>query len=360
MKKYIYITYAFSSLALGSCIRQDETPITIPPLEGAVVDVAVGGPNQPNQVWVNLSDNTQKATSREAWDLAFYSGDENRVILNYSLIMAVGKIENTYDIDKVTPEMVAELKNKVQVANFDPENSKYVDNPSGQYLTQTTGIEEIKTDENQNNVYLLNMGNAIYQGTTAKGSPYPRGESRGWKKIKITATNGGYKIQYANLEDTTHKEAFIKKDSEYHFNFFSIINEKVTDVQPKKNDWDLCFTVFTNLVDNGGASTSYIYSDMVISNIFSKTAIYEVKTNTLTADEEYKNFKRENIDETKFDTTDQRTIGSSWRDAQRRIVFPNKFYVIKDAEGFYYKLKFIKLMNDDGYRGYPQFQYEPL
>ena len=163
-----------------SCIREDNTPVKIAPISGAILSPEIGGPSEKNQIWIELSSGTVSATHREDWDLGFYSGPEFRVILNSSLIMAVGKIENTFDIDSVNAASVADLKNKVQVANF-ADNSIYIDDPSGNLLNQTTGIAEIKTRDNENNVYLLNLGYSTYEGDMVPGSVYTVGEARGWK-----------------------------------------------------------------------------------------------------------------------------------------------------------------------------------
>ena len=57
---------------------------------------------------------------------------------------------------------------------------------------------------------------------------------------------------------------------------------------------------------------------------------------------------------------DQRAIGADWRDVITRVVFNDVFFVLKDASGNYYKIKFISLLNANGERGYPVFQYALL
>lgn len=367
MRKITFILLTLSLLFLSSCIREDDTPVRIPPFEGAVLNPEMGGPSEPYQVWITLDadpDNSIKKTPREAWDLGFYSGNEFRVILNSSLIMSVGKIENAYDINTVNSQTVASMKPLVQVGNFQ-DNSKYIDDPSGQILTQTTGIAEISVNDNENNVYLLNMGFKAYTGTTVPGSIYSIGEERGWKKIRILRSGNGYKIQYANLDDTTHKEFIITKDSDYNFKFFSVMNESLADIQPKKNSWDLCFTVFTNLTHNpnNNLPTSYIFPDVVLHNILGNVGAYEIITPPGQAEVSYNQFKKEDINVSKLVYDDQRTIGSNWRTTtgpNGAEVFSNKFYIVRNSEGFYFKLRFLRMKDDNGNRGYPQFEYKAL
>lgn len=361
--KYTFILLLVLSL-FTSCIREDNTPVIIEPISGAVVDPDMGGPTEKNQVWIELSTGTVKTTLRENWDLGFYSGNEFRVILNSSLVMAAGRIENSFNIDAVNSASVKNLKPLVQVANF-ADNAKYIDDPSGDIFNQSTGIQEIKANDDENNVYLINMGYSTYTGTTVPGSVYTLGDERGWKKIKIVRFQNGYKIQYADLDETTHKEYIITKDSEYNYKFFSFFTGTETEIQPKKKNWDLCFTVFTNLVHNpdNNLPTSYIFPDVVLHNILGNVGAYEITTANGQGEVDYNKFTKENIDQTKFSRSDQRTIGGNWRTttgANGAEVYSNKFYIVKNSDGFYFKLRFLRMKNQEGFRGYPQFEYKAL
>ncbi len=364
MKKINYFFILLSLIICTSCAREDVTPVKIPPISGAVLDPDLGGPSEKNQVWIELSTGLSKNTLRDDWDLGFYSGDQFRVIMNSSLMMAVGKIENKFNIDEVNSASVASLKPLVQVANF-TDNGKYVDDPAGNYLTQTSGIAEINANDNLNNVYLLNMGYKSYTGDTIPGTVYTLGEERGWKKIKIIRHQEGYKILYADLDETTHHEYIITKDQTYNFNFFSIIKGTSADIQPKKNQWDLCFTMMTNLINNpeNNLPTSYIFPDVVLHNTLGNVGVYEITTAAGQGETAYNNFKISDVDASKFILNDQRTIGSNWRTTtgtNGAEVYSNKFYIVKNSEGFYFKLRFLRMKNQEGYRGYPQFEYKAL
>ncbi|MDO5616030.1 MAG: HmuY family protein [Cruoricaptor ignavus] len=358
--KTIFVLLLFGLVSLVSCIREDDTPVKVPPIVGAIISPDVGGATEPNQVWINLSDGKQTTNKRDSWDLAFYSGEEFRVVLNSSIMMAVGEIENATDLNFVTPEMVNDLKTKVQVGNFTA-NEQYIDDPSGNYLKQKTGIAEIKLEDSENAVYLLNMGRKLYTGTVLPNGVFTGGEGRGWKKIKILRHTKGYKIQYADLEATSYQEIIVEKNSDYHFQFVNLETQSLVNVQPKKKDWDLCFTVFTNLIQNPAISafTSYIFPDMVLNNRLSNVQIYQVKTTEIA----YEDFKKEHIKETLFIKDDQRAIGSNWRTTtgpNGAEVFTDRFFILKNADGFYFKIKFLRMKNEESYRGFPQFEYEPL
>ena len=56
----------------------------------------------------------------------------------------------------------------------------------------------------------------------------------------------------------------------------------------------------------------------------------------------------------------QNIIGSNWRDVFTSTVTVDVFYILKDVNENYYKIRFLDLVNTDGERGYPRFEYTLL
>src|SRR5690554_2208923 len=166
MKKNIK-TLLLSLLFLSvSCLNEDDGIIEIPVIQGAELSPEVGGPNQPNQVWVDLSSGEMKMTNRTSWDLGFYSGDEFAVILNTAALMSATPVEGYNDLMEINSNNMSDLMNVVQVANFDPENLQYIDDVKGNYLDNGTVINE------ENQIYLINLGYSIPEGPFQPGSSY--------------------------------------------------------------------------------------------------------------------------------------------------------------------------------------------
>lgn len=353
-------------LVSQSCINDNEDKIAVAPIDGALVDISVGGSTEPNQVWFDLSENKRVLTKRTDWDLAFYSGSTFKVVMNSSIQMAAAKIPNATNIDVVTAASVASLQTQVQVANFNPANEVYIDDIKGNFPSGYTAIEEVKPLEADNGVYLLNMGKDIYQGNVALGAAIYSGDARGWMKVQVVRSGDGYKIKYASLTDTSHKEITVTKNTAYNYNFVSLKNNKEVFIQPEKNKWDLCFTVFTNTIPGSG---SYVFADFVNNNNLGGVGAYEVQvTAPETGVNAYNNFKTSDIDQSKFIYNDHTVIGASWRGtASGPQVYGDRFYVIKDSDGYYFKLRFTRITkaNTDGQgvegeRGFPSFEYKPL
>ena len=314
---------------------------------GGSIAPELGGPNEGNQVFVDLSSQSTTLAQRDSWDLGFYNGNEFRVTINSSIYMATKELTET-DIDAVTPASVASLQPQVAVGTFDPSNAAYVDAPNGNILE--TAISEISTNAADNKVYLVNLGYEVGTATPTTGSVAVAGDQRGWKKIRILRTGDDYVLQYANLDDTSHQEIIISKNTDFNFTHFSFNTNNLVNVEPKKDKWDISFTVLTNILTGAG---SYGFSDFVIHNRKGGAVSYQVATNDVT----YDDFTLSNLAEANF-SQDQTTIGSNWRDVFSGTARTDRFYIIKDPNGNIYKLKFLALTNQNGERGYPEFEYQ--
>lgn len=377
MKKRILLLSVFA-LAIASCSKNDDKPSPDVPnpnekpqpesvSEGGVFKPSVGGPNEPNQVFIDLSAKKESTAKRDSWDFGFYCGDDFRVILNNTVKMAAKQLETT-NIDEVQTEDPS-----VSVGFNTFANLGYVDSPWGELKSaqntkgRQTAIAEVSASEADNKVYLVNMGFAVGTTPPEKGAVKLDGDTRGWKKVRITRSGNDYVIHYANLNDTTHKSITIKKDPAYNFVFVSLNQEKIVDVQPEKTKWDISFTGLTNYTAMGpGKEITYYFADMVINNLYGGVRVHKViATEANKRDAEYEAFNKSKANEIDFNDSKlahQLGIGSSWRKAgpQGTVVSDNVFYIIKDANGNLYKLKFLAITNDNGERGYPVFEYALL
>ncbi|TDW47211.1 heme-binding HmuY-like protein [Flavobacterium sp. 270] len=358
MKK-TFLLLSFALLTLGSCSSDDDTTPEVP-IVGATLSPAVGGANQPNQVYLDLSTGESKSINRAAWDFGFSTGADFRVVINGSLKMAVKKLE-TSDIT-----LTQAINTDVTVgAGTTLASNGYVDNPTGVLAGAGAGIgtaiAEVSATDAENKVYLVNLGFAVGTATPTVGSVAVDGDARGWKKVRILRSGAGYKIQYADLTSATFTEKTISKDAAYNFTFFSLTSGNTVTVEPEKTKWDLNFTVFTNYL-NAGSEVTYGYSDFIVSNMKGGTKVYQV----LVADGTYADFTKAKVVEANFTASaaDQRIIGANWRNGGGPSSLPSirtdRFYVVKDVAGNYYKVKFLAMSNDAGVRGNVTLEYAML
>lgn len=352
------VVFKISNVSLANATITGNTSIQVNFNEtaslGSSLAAEVGGPTQPNQVYVDLSSGARTTVPRVSWDLGFYSGAEFRVALNSSLKMSAKVLETT-NIDEV------QFPDESMLISQGQGIASQIDHPAG-LITQTAiaAVSDVPAD---NKVYLINMGSnpaATPPAVGADGSG--SGTSRGWKKIRVTKSGENYVIDYANIDATTHQTATVTKNSAFNFTFFSIATG-VVNVEPQKTQWDLNFTTFTNLV---GPTTPYYYPDFVVTNLKGGAKAYQVLNS---AGVTYDAFTAANVTEASF-TEDQRNIGSNWRSTSVTgpdglptsafVLRTDRFFVIKDPAGNFYKLRFTGGANQAGERGYPTFQYALL
>tara|TARA_B110001452_G_scaffold241048_1_gene222983 strand:+ start:548 stop:1957 length:1410 start_codon:yes stop_codon:yes gene_type:complete len=347
----VEIRFSIVSVDYPNAVIQGNTQFTINSSAslGRGFEPSVGGPNQPNQVYIDLSTESQTSIKRDSWDLGFYGGSDFRIGLNSSIYMAAAALEST-DIDAVTQADVLEIQDQVAVGTFDPANIIYIDNPDGDI--NKTAIAPISSNDLENKVYLLNLGYEVGTETPAPGSIAIAGDARGWKKIRILKQDGAYLLQYADINQSTHQEVLIEKDSNFNFSFFSFDTNSKLAVEPQLENWDVNFTVFTNVLTGAG---SYGFSDGVLHNRKGGVKAYSILTDEIA----YDDFSIENINTSAF-LLDQRTIGSSWREVitQDKVLVDNIYYIIQDPNDNIYKLKFTALLSDSGERGFPEFKYK--
>ncbi|TYB75941.1 hypothetical protein ES677_06855 [Bizionia gelidisalsuginis] len=361
INKFFTLFLCTSVLAFTSCSSDDDTITNSGPIaiivEGASLSPQIGGPNEQNQVYIDLSTNVSTNVQRDTWDLGFYSGDEFRVTINGSIYMATAALAST-DIDAINSSNaeVVDLQPGVKVGTYDAISGTYIDGPSG--AIDATAINEISSVEADNSVYLVNLGNTVGTTAPATGSVATKGDHRGWKKIRVLKSGNDYILQYADLDATTHQEVTISKTLGYNFTHFSFDTNSIISVEPAQSEWDLNFTVFTDEITGYGA---YGYSDFVVINAKSEVEAYKIdgETEGLT----YSEFTKADVVNANF-SEDQRAIGGNWRagggPGQLPALYDTVFFILKDFDGNVYKIKFLSMYNDAGERGHPQFVYSLL
>jgi hypothetical protein len=302
-----------------------------------------GGATYPNKVFIDLSANRQVAVNRGNWDLGFYTGnDDFRVVLNSSSAMMAKGIDRT-DLSLVTIADTIGFSGDVVFSQTAPTTSSlaYIDHPSGDL--SRTAISSISATANENKVYIINRG-------FAPGSPAP---ARGWKKVRVIRNaSGGYTLQHADIAATTFQEINIMKDGNYFFKYISFESGAV-EVEPAKKKWDLAWTYFSNATNFGTGEVPYLFQDIILQN--RNVEVARVMSSTTT----FENFTETDLAGLTFSST-QTTIGADWRSGGGPGTAPavrtDRFYIIRDGDNNYYKLRFTAL-TQNGVRGYPAVEF---
>lgn len=293
-----------------------------------------GGASAVNTVFVDLSANRQDSIARDRWDLGFNSGSVFRVIIN-NTTGASAIMVNKSDLTQVSSADINpdNLKLGFGFGTFSLFDDVYGD------ITKTV-IAEISATASDNKVYVINR----------KGGSGTISAVEDLYKVRIIRKDNGYTLQYARINETTFKTLDVTKDAAYNFQYASFDKGAVA-VEPQKTRWD--FQWGWSMYYTG--TTPYGFSDLVFINYLAGVQAAEVLTSTVN----YAAFNESNLGSVTF-SSDRNVIGSNWRVTSGTPigVKTDRFYVIKDAAGNIYKLKFISFhANDGGERGRPKLEY---
>ncbi len=293
--------------------------------------------NYTNSVYVDLSNNLQTPVNRKSWNLGFENGAEFRVILNHAYQSTAAAIGKTDLADFVIGDTTGVgINHNIE----DPSTAVLVDSWDGD-LTKTA-IAAVSANDDENKVYLLS-----FEGSKERDK---------WYKLKITRNGNGYKIQYALVGETTLKTLEVPKNDAYNFTFVSLETDKIVDVEPQKDKWDIMWGYSTY---NSGLGSPYWFQDFILLNYVGGAQAAEVMETDVT----YDAFAESDIAAVTFSST-RDAIGSKWRQGggptNPGTIKRDRFYVVKDPSGNVYKLKFVSWGGggDSGERGKPVIEYK--
>jgi len=345
MKKNNFLKYACYALimmgTLSACSSSDDDVVVpdIPPSDGTVMTLE-GGPGDnaaENGVFVDFSTESQSPVKRDSWDLALYSGSQFRAKLNNMTgAAAIGTDETDFSA--------------INSANFDITTlavgqgrgtMDMVDAPDGSL--EGTAIAEISTNDNDNKIYVINTKG----GTNVSADAV-------YKVRVLRKGTDGYTVQYAQLDATSFESIDVTKDADYNFQYVSFTTKKVVSVEPKKTDWDVVWGYHMYYTSFNGNTIPYGFADLILINHLAGVSAVEVLTENVS----YEDFAESNLNGITF-STDVDVIGANWRSTSSGIK-KDRFYVVKDAAGNIYKLKFnsMGLGDDAGKRGYPEIEFK--
>jgi hypothetical protein len=347
-------------VSVFAACKKDKDPVfVVAPSGGSQVQFGgiagtEAGSSAGNSVYLDLSSNTTTPVKRSGWDLAFYCGNEFRVALN-NTTGAAAKVLAKNDLTTVDAADTVGLTLAIDPFNPSPADYAYFDNLDGS-VTGTV-IPEVSATDNDNKVIIINRG----AGGGIPGRP--------WIKLRVLRNgNNGYTVQFANIRAGNFKTVQVSKDNAYHYVLFSFEGGKVlTQGQPEKNRWDLVWsyslfqTVFP--INTVPTAVPYNFADMIAVNNLSNVQVKEkTYADAATATAAYAAFNRDSVNATINAVVPGRwTIGSGWRSTQPATgVNKNRFYIIKDGTGNYYKFKCVAMGvgGDGGTRGKPEFKYD--
>jgi hypothetical protein len=349
---YFLLATALVAASLTGCKKDDETLPEVLPSDGKEVtlDGGTGGANAENEAFMDMSTDGASTAKRASWDVGFYTGTDFRVILNNTTAAGI-KVTTATDLANIGAADTIGLT--LATSQLAPEAAHYAFFDAINGDISATAIPAVSATATDNKVIIINRG-------TGGGIA-----ARPWIKARFTRnTTGGYTVQFGTITQTTGFYTLdVAKNSDYHFTFASFDNGgKVVTVQPKKKEWDFAWGFSVYEANFGSGLVPYGFSDMIMLNYLSGVQaaekVYASSTDATTA---FDKFNKDSVNaSTTVFSSNRWAIGSKWRSTQPATgARQDRFYIVKDPVGNFYKLKFISMGvgTDGGERGKPKFNY---
>jgi hypothetical protein len=308
-------------LLLTAC-EKEELPVK-PYDRGDAEEIVIPiGADYGQQVWFDLGTKSIVSTNEKlSWDFAFDCRDSAHYIyLNTSLAMMAAPTGQT---DFEAPIDEAALR-------FRPDHS------AGSLDSLALG----KWWES-NEVFLLDLGFRL------------NGNPRGKRKVQFFLEDDALRFVLADLDGSNRQEGRLEKQPGYGRVAYSIRDAAPVQIEPGVDDYDLVFTQYTYAFYNP-------YTPYLVTGVLNNPRLQG------SAEITHKLFEEVSLEDAMgADLQDSLDlIGYDWKvydfDQGSYTIFSDKIYVVRDAEGFYYKLHFLDFYNERGERGYPSLRIQQL
>ncbi|HTG57202.1 MAG TPA: HmuY family protein [Niabella sp.] len=293
-----------------------------------------------NDVYVDFSNNAAVTADRKSWNIAFTTDGSFKVVLNPGYQTTAVRLNKTDINAAITTADTAGIELNHDITN--PATASLVDDWTGNLAKTVLG--DIPANEAEAKVFVIS-----FEGNKARDK---------WLKVKVSR-NGttGYKVQYANIAESTIKTITVDKDPNYNLVFLSLETGKVVAAEPRAKNWDIQWGYSTY---NSGLGSPYWFQDFILLNYIGGAEAAEIVTTTDKWEADYTAFTKAGVAALTFLKT-RDAIGSKWRTTTGSGIKKDRFYVVKDPSGNYYKLRFKKMgVGDTGERGKPEIDFTLL
>jgi hypothetical protein len=336
MKKLLAYIIPLSML-LVSCEKEDK-PMVLPPPGSLQTMTSKMGVYYDDQVYVDFSTGNQTISPYRAFDLAFEaSPDGFRLYLNTAKLMFVN---NTYSTDISTTDTTGH--------EWKTETDHLYDDSTA-FGTWFNG-----SMQSYNHVYVIDRGRTEHFGLSR------------WRKMQVLSVNDNeYRIRFSMINNTGLTEFTIPKNPDYSLMYFSFESGgSMIQAAPPKNEWDIVFTKFTHTYYEEPVTSPYRYY-MVTGALLNRWSDNE---NTIMRKDSTSNFKPfeeiTGVDMINYPFYKEAAIiGFDWKTYDFNlgyIVYNDRYYLLKDPGGYYYKIRFLDFYDDQGNKGACTFEYQRL
>lgn len=311
-----------AGLLLASCMKEELPAPRAERGEARSTQLCMGS-GYTQQLWFDLSSGDVVSENvRTAWDLAFESAPDGwRILLNGSRLMTVWPL-GAVDITAAHDTSGLSAIRRVDAASAVDDSLAFGD---------WRGTD---------NVFIVDLG------LGNDGAPL------GLRKVRFNSVNAtSYQMQHAALDGSGLTSATILKDPGRSFTSWSF-NGGVLPIEPVVGTWDLCFTQYTHQFEsydldylvNGVLSARTTRVSRITGKAFEDITIADTLAYPMSAA--------------------RNGIGYDWKaysfETSSYSIVPGLAFIVRDADGYLYKLRFLEFYGAQGQTGCPLFETVPL
>ena len=174
----------------------------------------------------------------------------------------------------------------------------------------------------------------------------------------ISANASEYVIRIANINGTEEEFVSVIRQPDKNFVYFSFKEQPHQKVcEADKETWHLMFTRYKTWVTALGTTIPYNVTGVFLNpEGISCTKLENVPFEQIT----YEQVKNLSL------STQRDVIGYQWKGFDFDFtngnykIFSNWTYIIKDASGRFYKMRFLDFYDANHHKGYPKLEYQKL
>lgn len=340
MRSFLYISILMI-VALTGCQKEDEAIVL--PAPGPVQQVmAELGSNYDDQVYVSLSKGTMHTVSYRTFDLAFEASPQGRhIYLNGAKYMF---LSHTGNADIALADSAGSSW-QVDAEHLGDDSTAF-----GNWWSSAS-----VNSNGCSNVVVVDRGRLDHTGADR------------FRKIQvIEADDVHYRIRFSNIDNSGLTEMDIPKNPNYSLMYFSF-NNGGTMVQqaPPKNDWDFVFTKYTHVYYDEPLTSPFRYYPVtgVIINFWNDVSGSVAKKDSTPDYVPFMDFEYGHVYPMPF-TYKADVVGFDWKyydfGSSQYYIRPDLYFVLKDNQGFYYKLRMVDFYDHSGNKGTVTFEYQRI
>jgi hypothetical protein len=334
IRSYPVIMLLIMVVLLSSCFKEDD-PITPHPAGNNETDTIPMTQNYKYQVYFDLGSATITGQNlRTNSDLGFEcSADGWQIRLNSADFMKAADLG-------IVPFGQAQDTSSVSWS-FDKSDG----NPDSLAIGSWFTVVHSDTLSNHH-VYAINRGfdeNGINIGIS--------------QVIFDSLKNGTYYFRFADINGGQVHSGSVKKDPTVNYIWYSFNQGgSAIENEPASGSYDLLFTQYTTM----------LYTDIGEPYPYLVTGVISNQLNIGIGTDTVHSFEQVTLSTAKLVSLSPALdrIGYDWKyysfETGAYTVRTNLVYIIRNAEGFYYKLRFVGFYNTSGEKGYPVIEYQLL